>query len=186
MTTSITKRGRPSSAQSLSREHVINSALTLLQTGGMHAFSIRALARHLGITPMSVLYHVTDLTTLQQLLVERVHGAPLEITDTATPQQRVIALLHAYMQRVRTHPALTLCIFSSPDLFTHSLASFTQQLEHEIRQFDAEPILLRDMLVDYTNGYALSVALSPADTHISEHHFHAALKRLLATAHTPT
>lgn len=186
MTTSTTKRGRPSSAQSLSREHVIDSALALLQNEGMHAFSIRALGRQLGITPMSVLYHVTDLTTLQQLLVERVHGAPIDVTDATTPQQRVMALLQGYMQRVRTHPALTLCIFSSPDLFTHSLASFTQQLEQEIQQFDAEPALLRDMLVDYTNGYALSVALSPANTAINDHTFTAALERLLATTRTAT
>lgn len=131
---------------------------------------------------MSVLYHITDLQTLQHMLVERVHGTPISLTAAHSPQQRVLVLLHGYMQRVREHPALMLCVFSSPALFTQSLAHFTQQLEHEIAQFDATPTVLRDVLVDYTNGYALSIALAPEPVDADASQFHAAIERLLRTA----
>lgn len=176
------KRGRPSRAQSLSRDQVLDCALLLLQRVGSQAFSIRALARELGITPMSVLYHVTDLQTLLQLLVERVHGAPISLAHAHSPQKRVMLLLGSYMQRVREHPALMLCVFSSPALFTHALATLTQQLEHEVAHCDAHPALLRDLLVDYTHGYALSLALAPTPSDTDASHFYAAVERIFATS----
>src|SRR2546427_533783 len=97
-------------------------------------------------------------------LVERVHGQPLaEPPPGLAPAQRVQALLAGYMERVRRHPALTVCILGDPALFTDSLAAFTQRLRGEVQQCepsDGDAAVLLDLLIDYTHGHALALALS--------------------------
>ena len=50
----------------LSREHVLREALTLLDRGGLDRFSLRRLADHLGVTPMAVYNHVNSKQDLLQ------------------------------------------------------------------------------------------------------------------------
>lgn len=78
MTESRKRSGRPAAGQALHLEQVLDAALSLLEELGAQGFGVRALARQLGITPMSVAYHVGDQHNLMRLLVQRVHGQPLE------------------------------------------------------------------------------------------------------------
>lgn len=89
------------------------------------------------------------------------------------------ALLGQYLARVRRHPALTLCMFADPQLFTASLAAFSERLLAEVRCFDTEPELLFELLVDYCHGHALALALAGDSGQGLEGAFDKGLHRLL-------
>lgn len=178
------RRGRPSAGRALSRDQVLDAGLALLQALGPQGFGLRPLARQLGITPMSVSHHVGDQQALLRGLVERVHGQPLPPPrDGLGPVPRIQALLAGYMERVRRHPALTVCILGDPELFTGSLAAFTQRLRGEVQALcaqgeDEEDVLL-DLLIDYTHGHALALALSRDGVQALQGRFEQGLARLL-------
>lgn len=177
--TAAVRRGRPA-GRALGRDQVLDAGLALLEELGPQGFGLRPLARRLGITPMSVSHHVGDQQALMRGLVERVHGRPLpEPTDGLGPVPRIQSLLAGYMQRVRRHPALTVCILRDPELFTGSLAAFTQRLRGEVQALDADADLLLDLLIDYTHGHALALALSRDGAHALRGRFEQGLARLL-------
>ncbi len=182
-TAQAARRGRPSAGRSLSRDQVLDAGLALLEAVGAQGFGLRPLARQLGITPMSVIHHVGDQQELMRSLVERVHGQPLaEPQPGLAPVQRVQALLASYMERVRRHPALTVCILGDPALFTDSLAAFTQRLRGEVQhceRSDGEAAVLLDLLIDYTHGHALALALSGEVAQALHGRFEQGLARLL-------
>jgi len=76
MTDRPKRSGRPAAGRELSLDQVLDVGLELLEELGPQGFGGRALARQLGITPMSVAYHVGDQRNLMRLLVERVHAEP--------------------------------------------------------------------------------------------------------------
>ncbi|WP_454709124.1 TetR/AcrR family transcriptional regulator [Delftia acidovorans] len=184
-TAQAARRGRPSAGRSLSRDQVLDAGLALLEAVGAQGFGLRPLARQLGITPMSVIHHVGDQQELMRSLVERVHGQPLaEPSPGLAPVQRVQALLVGYMDRVRRHPALTVCILGDPALFTDSLAAFTQRLRGEVQQCEpgeneGDAAVLLDLLIDYTHGHALALALSGEGVQALHGRFEQGLARLL-------
>lgn len=186
MTEHPKRSGRPAAGRELSLEQVLDAGLALLEELGPQGFGGRALARQLGITPMSVAYHVGDQHNLMRLLVERVHAEPLpEPAPSLLPGQRIQALLGAYMARVRRHPALTLCILGDPRLFAGSLAAFSQRLRQEVQAFDADPVLF-DLLVDYSHGHALALALAGEAGAGLDGAFEAGLRRLLRSDTWPS
>ncbi len=164
---------------------MLDAGLALLEAVGAQGFGLRPLARQLGITPMSVIHHVGDQQELMRSLVERVHGLPLaEPSSGLAPAQRVQALLAGYMERVRRHPALTVCILGDPALFTDSLAAFTQRLRGEVQQCEpgeneCDAAVLLDLLIDYTHGHALALALSGEGAQALHGRFEQGLARLL-------
>lgn len=173
------RSGRPTAGSSLNLDQVLDAGLSLLEAVGPQAFGGRALARQLGITPMSVAYHVGDQHNLMRLLVERVYAEPLpEPAPDLPPRQRLQALLGGYMARVRRHPALTLCVLGDPQLFHGSLADLSTRLRQAVGQFDDDPVLF-DLLLDYTHGHALALALAGEAGHALEGAFEAGLRRLL-------
>ncbi|BAO63117.1 TetR/AcrR family transcriptional regulator [Pseudomonas protegens] len=179
MTDRPKRSGRPAAGRELNLDQVLDVGLELLEELGPQGFGGRALARQLGITPMSVAYHVGDQRNLMRLLVERVHAEPLaEPAAQWPPEARIQALLGEYMARVRRHPALTLCVLGDPQLFGGSLAAFSQRLREEVRAFDADPALF-DLLVDYSHGHALALALAGEGAQALEGAFEAGLRRLL-------
>lgn len=180
----VVRRGRPSAGQALDRDRVLDAGLALLEELGPQGFGLRPLARRLGITPMSVSHHVGDQQALMRGLVERVHGRPLpEPGRGLGSARRIQVLLAGYMERVRLHPALTVCILGDPDLFTASLAAFTQRLRAEVRSLcgpaEDDGDVLLDLLIDYTHGHALALALSRDGAHALRGHFEQGLARLL-------
>lgn len=173
------RSGRPAAGRELSLDQVLDVGLELLEELGPQGFGGRALARQLGITPMSVAYHVGDQRNLMRLLVERVHAEPMpEPAPQLPPAGRIQALLEGYMTRVRRHPALTLCILGDPQLFGGSLAAFSQRLREAVRAFDEDPVLF-DLLVDYSHGHALALAMAGESAQALEGAFEAGLRRLL-------
>jgi AcrR family transcriptional regulator len=58
----------------LSRERVLQGALSVADTGGLAALTIRSLAEELGVKPMSVYYHVPNKDEILAALVDIVFG----------------------------------------------------------------------------------------------------------------
>lgn len=68
---STPRRGAPPAGQRLSREQVLARAEQVLERAGYDAFTMRALARDLGVRPTALYNHVTDRDDLLQALTER-------------------------------------------------------------------------------------------------------------------
>src|SRR5262245_40097652 len=58
----------------LSRERVIQAALTVADSGGLGSLTIRSLAVALGVKPMAVYYHVANKEEILDALVDVVFG----------------------------------------------------------------------------------------------------------------
>src|SRR3954453_14047228 len=58
----------------LSRERVLQGALSVADTGGLASLTIRSLAEELGVKPMSVYYHVANKDEILAALVDIVFG----------------------------------------------------------------------------------------------------------------
>lgn len=68
---STRRRGAPPAGQRLSREQVLARAEQVLERDGCDAFTLRALARDLGVRPTALYNHVTGRDELLQALVDR-------------------------------------------------------------------------------------------------------------------
>jgi TetR/AcrR family transcriptional regulator, tetracycline repressor protein len=66
------RRGRPAV---LSRDHVLTSALRIVDEHGIEGLTMRRLGAALGVDPMAIYHHVPDKAALFDGLVERVLGA---------------------------------------------------------------------------------------------------------------
>jgi TetR/AcrR family tetracycline transcriptional repressor len=101
------KRPRPERpADSLSKDRVVATALSIIDRAGMEAFSMRALAQALGVYPTAVYWYVANRNAL---LAEVVAHA---LRDVEPPEDAVDwtawlkELFRRYRQAVRRHPNL--------------------------------------------------------------------------------
>ena len=110
-------RGRPPQAEApVSRDDMVLAALELLDREGVDAFTMRALAKRLGINPMTIYHHFGGRDGLIGAMSDAVY-AQVKAPEDGTPFDRIEGLLKAYQAQVLRHPALTLLIFSRPMVF---------------------------------------------------------------------
>ncbi|MEU4426038.1 TetR/AcrR family transcriptional regulator [Actinoplanes sp. NPDC024001] len=67
-------RRRPGPKRALSESDVLDAALTLMDSGGPDAASIRRIAGELGVSPNAVYTYFPDKAAIEQALVERLLG----------------------------------------------------------------------------------------------------------------
>jgi len=98
------KAGRRAADRSLSREILITAALAEIDRVGLEDFSLRSLAKSLGIFPTAVIWHVTDRS---HLLAEVVR---LVLQDISPPgfhsswQSYIREVFHRFRAALRQHP----------------------------------------------------------------------------------
>jgi TetR/AcrR family tetracycline transcriptional repressor len=94
---------RPPASERLDRAEVLSSALTIADTDGLDAVTLRRVAAVWNVTPMALYWHFKDKDALLDALVERILGE-LDLGADGQPDLRTVmtALLHA----LRAHPAL--------------------------------------------------------------------------------
>ena len=105
---------------SLSREDIIDTAVTIVEAGGYEEMSIRSLAADLGVAPMSLYRHIRDKDDLLQEVVSRLlalvwRPAVSEddwqewIAEAAARLRQFLvsqpAALHVYLRRPVVFPA---------------------------------------------------------------------------------
>lgn len=139
---------------------MLDAALTLLDTGGSGALTMRALGAALDVNPMTVHHHFGSRDGLIAALADRVYAdvVPPACPD---PHTRLEGLLRAYRTKVQRHPALTLEVFQSQAAFPAQARRISDLLVILLRELGlAHPraLLWRDLLVDYLHGAALAEA----------------------------
>lgn len=155
-------RGRPPGREEgISPAKILSEALTILDSEGLDALTMRALALRAGVNPMTIHYHFTDRDGLIKALAEQVYA------DVATPAEgsvraQVEGLLMAYRMKVVAHPSLTLAIFNRPAVFPDHAKRITDSLGALLQGLGLPPgraLLWVHILVDYTHGAALATAM---------------------------
>ena len=102
-------RGRvPARSAKLSRDIIVNAALTFLDREGWDALTINALAAHLGTKGPSLYNHVHSLDDLRRTVRMRVIGDIIGMLNTVcegrTRDDAVLVMASAYRSYARHHP----------------------------------------------------------------------------------
>lgn len=100
------RRGRPPAAAGagLTRERIIAAALALLDERGLEAFSVRDLARGLGVYPAAIYWRVPTRNALLAAMVAEVLAGIEPDLPPEPWQDWLRALFRAYRAAVRRHP----------------------------------------------------------------------------------
>ena len=98
----------------LTREGIVDAALTLVDRAGIDGLTMRALARELGVDPMAVYRHVRDKDALLGEMCDRLLTEldPLDPSGPWEPQVR--ALAEQVRGRLVARPALLPALTSAP------------------------------------------------------------------------
>ena len=157
--------GRPPKADAAASRHdMVVAALDHLDREGADSFTMRAIAERLGINPMTIHHHFGSRDGLISAIAEAVF-AQVAAPKDGTPIDRIVWLLKDYYAQVLRHPALTMLIFSRPNVFPKEAERITNELStllNEVGLPDQRARLWRDILVDFTHGAALATAMGKA------------------------
>ncbi|WP_248964206.1 TetR family transcriptional regulator [Sphaerisporangium perillae] len=129
--------------EKLTRETVVEHALTLANDDGVGAVTIRRLAGSLGVTPMALYWHFKNKEELMSALAEHVLS---RVTADVSPgdlwHRRLRVMVEALVRVMREYP----CV---PDLLTevedkHELESFKRATEATLDVLTAAGFTLRE------------------------------------------
>lgn len=99
---------RPPRSTRLSRDSIVNAALTFLDREGWDALTINALANQLGTKGPSLYNHVHSLDDLRRTVRMRVVGDIIDMLNTVgqghTPDDAVMVMAGAYRSYAHHHP----------------------------------------------------------------------------------
>ena len=99
---------RPPRSAKLSRDAIVNAALTFLDREGWGALTINALANHLGTKGPSLYNHVQSLDDLRRTVRMRVVGDIIGMLNTVgqgrSPDDAVMVIAGAYRSYAHHHP----------------------------------------------------------------------------------
>ncbi|MCW5772301.1 MAG: TetR family transcriptional regulator [Rhodospirillaceae bacterium] len=88
----------------LSKEGIVAAALALIDAEGLPAFSLRDVARRLGVYPTAIYWHVPGRNALLAEVVAQALRAILPPDDPAAWQDWLRGLFRRYRAAVRAHP----------------------------------------------------------------------------------
>lgn len=192
-------RGRPAQGAGVSRDTILATALSLLDESGGQGLTMRALAKRLGVTPMSLYRHVGTHEALLRALSDQVYAEVLEpelepkldpkLDSTSDPRPAISALLTRYHAAIGKHPQLTLAIFSAPQAFEGVTREITDRLTALVAALTDEPELWRDLLIDHAHGSGLALVAARGEPQLARvmvRQYQHALNRLLQRLGPPS
>ena len=92
----------------LSRDTIVDCAMTLADAEGLDAVTIRRLAQENGVTPMAMYWHFNDKDALLDGLADHlIAGVKLPEPGTGTWHEQLKEILQAFLDAIRPHPALS-------------------------------------------------------------------------------
>lgn len=140
----------------LTREHVVNAAIALLQEQGLTAFSVRRLAARLGVDPMAIYKHVRNKDDLLGAAMAAAFRDARPAGETAWWEQ-IAATLREHRRVIHAQPWLL-------DLVTQQRISSAEPwagaesalaiIGHELGEVAAGRWLR--LLLAFTNGFLLT------------------------------
>jgi TetR/AcrR family transcriptional regulator, tetracycline repressor protein len=158
------KAGRPSAGEeTLTRERIVEAALSLVDEQGMEALSMRRLAKELGVDPMAIYHHLPNKRALLSALIEKVFSEmrlpePEEIGDW---QERVRRWACAFRDVARAHSKLVPHLAWYPEAAAEATLESTEELYGAFETAGMSPreiVGAVGVVVDYLNGFALAEA----------------------------
>jgi AcrR family transcriptional regulator len=155
----------------LTRERVVDEALTVIAHDGANALTMRRLAARLGVVPGALYNHVRNKQQLQDLLLDGVLAeVDLDLDPALGWTEKLKVLAHRLRQVLEDHPGVAGILKTRDPLGPHSLAlaeAFLSPLQ-TAGFGDREAGLAFFLLLDYTIGFAVN---SPA-TSVNEQRVH--------------
>lgn len=99
------RKRREGPVSPLTREHIVTTALALVDRDGLKALSMRKLGAELGVDPMAVYYHLPNKQALLDAIVEAVMaGIDLSVDNpAASPEERMLRAASAYRDAMLAH-----------------------------------------------------------------------------------
>lgn len=92
---------------------VVERALTLADSEGLEAVTIRRLATELGVTPMALYWHFSNKDELLDGMADRIYEEiDLQVDASATWQEQLRELLGSLVDVLRAHPATAVLLSS--------------------------------------------------------------------------
>ncbi len=98
------KRGSPATDVSLSRDHIIRTALAQIDEEGLDAFSLRTLAGRLGVFPTAIRWYVPNRNELMAELVNLILNGVSPSRRRRNWQQHLRDIFDNFRAAVRAHP----------------------------------------------------------------------------------
>lgn len=159
------KIGRPKGKAFLDRETILKTALKILDENGSKGLSMRSLALRLGVTPMALYKHFANRSSLLQSVSDVVYGEVRKSFEnfSGDPKESFEFLLLNYHRAVIDHPNLAISIFEDPNGFSvevQKITDFLRTLFGETHLPKLKKELWLDILVDFTHGSSIAIALS--------------------------
>jgi len=101
----VTAARKKSPDTPLTREHIVTTALSLVDRDGLQALSMRRLGAELGVDPMAVYYHVPNKDALLDAIVEAVMAdIDLSVDNPTDPaEERIVCAATAYRDAMLAH-----------------------------------------------------------------------------------
>jgi AcrR family transcriptional regulator len=105
----------PKASESLSRQRVLEAALSLIDQEGLEGFSMRKLGAMLGVEAMALYNHVENKRALFDGVIELlIVQGPYPEQPNATPREELWAFAHAFRDVLRAHPRVLPLVATSP------------------------------------------------------------------------
>ncbi len=158
------RAGRPRAGKEpLTRERILEAALSLADGEGIEALSMRRLAKELGVDPMAIYHHLPNKRALLSALIEEIFSemrVPGSV-ETGSWRERVRAWACAFRDVARAHPKLVPHLATYPEAATEATLESTEELYAALEAAGMPPIQIVGavgVVVDYLNGFALAEA----------------------------
>ncbi|GBQ96449.1 putative transcriptional regulator, TetR family [Gluconacetobacter liquefaciens] len=106
------RRGRPKQENSLTKENILQEAVALIDEIGLEQFSVRTLAKRLGVFPRAIYWHLSNKNALLSAVVNHCTQGVDPRTPPSDWKGWIAELLHSYRSVVRRHPRIAPLIAS--------------------------------------------------------------------------
>jgi AcrR family transcriptional regulator len=146
----------PKTGEPLTRQRVLEAALSLIDREGLEGFSMRKLGALLGVEAMSLYNHVENKRALFDGVIELliVQAPSLEKLD-GTPREELWAFAHAFRDVLRAHPRVLPLVATSPLRTPSTLAILDRLLAtiHRAQITGVQAIYALQCLVGFIVGH---------------------------------
>jgi AcrR family transcriptional regulator len=135
----------------LTREEILDEALSIIDSEGLAALTMRRLGAALGVDPMMIYRHVPDKETLLDLTVEHMRSSMVLENPPDDPAELLEAIFAEYRQVLSAHPNMLPLATRRTDATGPSGLEFL--IDQGVGLDDA--VELYQSLAAFTVGYAL-------------------------------
>lgn len=153
----------------LTREHILRTALALIDRDGLDAFTMRRLGAELGVDPMAVYRHLPNKGAVLDGVVELLwaSGLGLEGIDPKLGWRAAIASAMRNMrQELLAHPRAVALVATHPLATSEEQYAFLERVLELLEQtgvkVDSELLVLINVVGVYTLGHVTAEVAEPA------------------------